>query len=280
MKRIDFRGKLVVVTGASSGLGREIARRLALAEGADLVVAARRRERLEELKADLEGRSRSRVHIVTVDLAAADGPDSLFREACGFGEVFGLVNCAGITWYGRTLDAPPGTSEGIVAVNLLAGMRLAALFLGVFLQRGGGAILTVTSLAALVTTPFQNVYGATKHAMHVFMEGLAREYKGRGVFFCTFAPGGIATEMITLSGLDRKIPLDSAVNMEPARAARIAVAALKRGRERCVPGLMNKAVVFLSRLVPRSLVAWSAERLYDPGNARAEERPFSCDRTR
>ena len=267
MKTLGFRGKLVVVTGASSGLGREIARRLACNEGADLVVAARRRDRLEELKADIERRCSSTVHIVTADLGDPGGAESLYHGATAHGEVFGLVNCAGVTYYGRMLDAPPGTSERIFAVNLFAGMRLILLFLPSFLERGRGAILTVTSLAGLIATPFQTAYSASKHGMQAFMDGIASEYRGRGVTFCSFAPGGMATEMSALSGLDRKIPVDSAVNMRPARAARIAVGALKRGRERCVPGLMNKSIVLFSRLAPRALALRSANRLYDPGEA-------------
>jgi short-subunit dehydrogenase len=73
--------------------------------------------------------------------------------------------------------------------------------------------------------------------------------------------------MLTLSGIDKKIPAESAVNMAPARAARIAVNALKRGRERCVPGLVNKSIVLFSRLAPRALALRSANRLYDPGKA-------------
>lgn len=264
----DFRGKLFVVTGASSGLGREIARRLACHEGAHIVASARRRDRLEELKVDVESRCNSRVFIVTADVADPADADSLHRWAAAHGDVYGLVNCAGITYYGRTLEAPAGTSERVLSVNLFAGMRLTMLFLPAFLERGSGAILTVTSLAGVLTAPYQTVYSASKHGMQAFMEGLAREYEGRGVAFCTFMPGGIDTEMLSLSGLDRKIPSGSAVNMSAARAARIAVQALKRGRERCVPGLMNKGLLLASRFVPRSLVEQLAKRLYDPGEPR------------
>ncbi len=264
MRPIDFRGKLVVVTGASSGLGRDIARRLAITEGADLVIAARRRERLEELKAEIEKGCRSRVSFVAADLGTAEGVETLFRESCAAGDVFGLVNCAGSTYYGRTLDAPPGVTERIFSIDLLAGMRLSTKLLEVFLARGRGAILTVTSLAALMPLPFQNVYAAAKHGMQSFMEGLAREYRGRGVTFTTFLPGGMATELLALAGLDRKFAMDNPANMDPVRAARIAIDAWKKGADRSVPGLLNKTIAMLSRLAPRSFVAWSTEKVYKP----------------
>jgi hypothetical protein len=264
MRPIDFRGKLVVVTGASSGLGRDLARRLALAEGADLVITARRRQRLEELKAEIEKGCRSRVFCVEADLGTPEGVQTVFRDACAEGDVFALVNCAGSTYYGRTLDAPPGVTERIFSIDLLAGMRLSLMFLKVFLERGSGAVLTVTSVAALMPLPFQNVYAAAKHGMQSFMEGLAREYRGRGVTFTTFLPGGMATELLTLAGLDKKIRVDSPVNMDPARAARIAIAAWKKGADRSVPGVLNKTIAVLSRLAPRSFVTWSAEKVYGP----------------
>ncbi len=264
MRGLDFNGKLVVVTGASSGLGREIARALALRERANVVVAARRCQRLEELKAQIESRCASRVYVVPVDLSAPAGPDTLFREANAFGEVYALVNCAGVTFYGKTLEASPEQNQRMVAVNLAAGMKATLLFLRTFLERGTGAILTVTSVSAFVPTPYQNVYSATKHGIQAFMEGLAREYRGQGVTFSTFAPGGMATEMLTLSGLDRKFGKDAPFNMDVERAARKALASFKKGSLCSVQGLLYKIVVFLARHAPRRLVAWAVERIYAP----------------
>jgi short-subunit dehydrogenase len=264
MRPIDFTGRLVVVTGASSGLGREIARCLALREGAHLVITARRRDRLESLKAELESRCASRVHVVVLDLAAMDGPETLYRAASAIGEVFGLVNCAGITFYGRSLEAPMEKSLQIVAVNQVAVMKLTMLFLDDFLQRGSGAILCVTSVAAFQPTPFQNVYSATKHAIRSFMAGLAREYRRKGVSFSTFAPGGMATEMITLSGMDRKHGMSSPFNMDPALAARKALSTFKRRRLYSVPGVIYKTVMFLFRLAPRKVISWALSKIYEP----------------
>ncbi len=258
MQAIDFAGKLVVVTGASSGLGREIARVLALREGANLVIAARRRDRLEALKAELESKSASRVHVVVVDLGTTDGPERLFREASACGDVFGLVNCAGITFYGRTMEAPLERSLQIVAVNQVAVMKLTLLFLDAFLPRGAGAILSITSVAAFVPWPFQNVYSAAKSAVQSFMEGLAHEYRKSGVSFSTFAPGGMATEMLALSGLDRKHGMDSPFNMHPALSARKALSAFKRHKLCRVPGILNRMGMIIFKHAPRAFSWWAA----------------------
>jgi uncharacterized protein len=262
MKRLTFAERLVVVTGASSGLGREIARSLAYREGAHLVIAARRRERLEELKSEIESRCASRVHICPVDLAAPDGPETLFRTASSVGDVFALVNCAGVTFYGKTLDAGPDEYERMISLNLVSQVKTSLLFLRHFLARGGGAILTVTSFTAFVATPFQNCYAATKHALQAFMEGCAAEYRGSGVIFAIFAPGGMATEMLVLSGIEKKFAMNNPVNMNPGRAAALAIDGWKRGRAVSVPGIIYKAARVLVRIVPRAVVARFTFRLY------------------
>ena len=263
MKAGDFRGKLFVVTGASSGLGREIARVLAIREGARVILAARRADRLEQLAAEIGSAGGSRVHVIPVDLSAPTSAQTLFGKATALGEVYGLVNCAGITFYGRTLDAPMEKIDEILSVNLLVEMKTTLLFLGSFLKQGAGAILTVTSASAFMPLPFQNVYAATKHGMQAFMEGLAQEYRDRGVRFCTFAPGGMATEMIRSSGTDKKFK-SPIINMDPAKAARLAVAALRKGKMLSVPGLLYKTIVFLARRAPRRFLAWAARKTYTP----------------
>jgi hypothetical protein len=264
MPRLDFSGRLVVVTGASSGLGREIALCLALHEKADVVIAARRRDRLQALKAEIESRSRSRAHVIAVDLGEAEGVQALFRDATALGEVAALVNCAGVTFYGRTLDASMAECMKIIAVNQVATMQATMLFLRYFLDHGSGAILAVTSVSAFVPTPYQTVYSASKHAVQAFMEGLSREYRGRGVSMCTFVVGSMATEMITSSGLDSRYAAGSRVHLDLAKTARAALSSLKKGKVFSVPGILYKTVVVLARLVPRWFLLWAVERFYTP----------------
>ena len=263
MKALDFKGKLVVVTGASSGLGREIARGLALREGAHVAVAARRRDRLELLKTEIEARCDSLVHVIPVDLGAPGGAQALFQEATALGEVHALVNCAGITFLGRTLDAPMAISDQIMAVNLVAEMRTSILFLRYFLERGEGALLNVTSGSAFVTVPWQNVYAATKHAIQAFTEGLAYEYRGKGVSICSFSPSGIATEMITNAWTDKKLLGSKVFLMAPEKAARLAIRSLKKGRIVTVPELSVRAGLFLTRFLPRRAVTAVVGRAYE-----------------
>jgi uncharacterized protein len=269
MPRLDFTGKMVVVTGASSGLGREIALSLALHEKADVVIAARRRDRLEALKAEIESRSGSRAHVIAVDLGEAEGPETLFRESTALGPVAALVNCAGITFYGKTLDAPIAACLQIIAVNQVATMHATMLFLRYFLDRGSGAILAVTSVAGLVSTPYQTVYSASKHAVQTFMEGLSREYRGQGVTICTFAAGSMVTEMVTQAGLDQRYSTGSPVYLNPAGSARLALSSFKKGKLFSVPSLMYKTAVVLAHLAPRRVVLWCTDMFYRPKKYRS-----------
>jgi short-subunit dehydrogenase len=264
MPPLDFAGKLVVVTGASSGLGREIALSLALDQKAHVLLAARRRDRLEALKAEIESRSASRAYVLVVDLADAGAADTLYRCATAIGDVEAVVACAGMTFYGPTLEAPPETCRRILVVNQLSVMEAVLLFLPYFLKRGSGGLLTVTSVYGLVPGPYQNVYAASKHAVQTFMEGLAGEYRGRGVTISTFAAGSMVTEMIQQAGLVRRHGTHPVVFLDPARTARAAIASFKRGRIIAVPGALYKVILLIARFLPRRLSIWLAERVMRP----------------
>jgi len=264
MSRLSFQNKLVVVTGAASGLGRELAKRMAVIEKAHLVVADCRAGRLETLKAEIEAACPSKVDTVAVDLGSGDGAKTLFEKAKACGDVYALINNAGLSLYGKTLDRPFSEYRELIQVNCLTVFETTAAFLGYFLEKGEGAILNVTSLGGLITLPYQNVYAATKHAVQTFSEGLRLEYRRKGIVICTFAPGGISTEMISRSGLDRHFRLDSRLLMRPERAAELAVRAFKKKKLICVPGFLNKLAVFSQRVSTRKHVLRTTERIYAP----------------
>ena len=236
---MNLAGRLVIVTGASSGLGRAIARRLVEREHADVIIAARRHDRLEELAGELldtegaagaPGEPRRRVWTCEMDLAAKGGPERLMEavgeiEAKRGDRVFGLVNNAGVTHYGPVADMPSEALHRVLDLNVTATIDLTHRFLRHVLATSAGgddtgrgrrarspcaAILTVTSVAAHVPVPYQAVYAASKHALQGFSESLAfeltrlRRTGGPRIVVTAVSPGGIATEMIERSGLDER----------------------------------------------------------------------------
>ena len=276
---MELHGMLVIVTGASSGLGRAIAWRLAVDEGVDVIIAARRREQLESLAGEIAAAGR-KAWVCDVDLGTPEGRAALMAHACAVAAregrpIFGLVNNAGITWYGPVSDMDGDSLRSILELNVVATIDLTHRFLGIVradpdraaAPGPAAAILTITSVAAFVPVPYQAVYAGSKHAIHAFSESLAfelREQRRRGgvdIAITAFAPGGIATEMIERSGLDRRFTR-SAMLAPAERVAAEAIDAWKRERRSSVRGMANRLVALAGRMLPWGIVGRLAERMY------------------
>ena len=264
MRKIRFTDRWVLVTGASSGLGREIALVLAEQEKANLIITARRKEKLEELKKEIERSGKSRVVVIQADLSNSDDVDMLVEKAMAVGNIYAVINNAGQTSYGRTCMAELARYEKIIQVNLIATMKLSLKFLAYFQENGEGAILNISSQGAFIPLPFQNIYSASQSAVQSFSEGLREENRGTGVVICTYAPGGIDTEMISTSGISQNVPESDFTIMNPHQAAVKAVRAFKSGKALGVPGFVNKIIYFFMRYFPRRLVIRIAGRIYRP----------------
>ncbi|HDP94090.1 MAG TPA: SDR family NAD(P)-dependent oxidoreductase [Candidatus Aminicenantes bacterium] len=265
MAFLELKNRLIMVTGASSGLGRSLALQLALREGAHLWLCARREERLLGLKKEIHARSGVDIEVRCIDLSQAGDRRSLLDAAAADPSVFGLINNAGMTRYGPMALVDMDAFRSVMEVNLAAVMELSLGFVEIMRDRGEGFLLNVTSEAAFVPTPYQGFYSATKHGVQAFTDALRMEYRRSPIFIGTLVPGGIRTDMITSSGLDRRIPRDSRLNMTAEKAASACIRGLKRRRPITVPGLLNRANhLLLTRFMPREWVLRAAERLYRP----------------
>lgn len=264
MATMDLNERWVVVTGASSGLGRALALRLALVEGANLWVCARREDRLESLRSEIMARAQVKVHVLKVDLSRGEDRERLIATVVEREPVYGLINNAGITHYGVTKLADLERYRKILEVNQVSVMDLSLRFLDLVRAGGEGFLLNVTSEAAFVPTPYQVAYSMSKHGVQAFTDALRIENSGNKIFIGTFVPGGIRTDMITGSGLGQRIRRDSWVNMTPERAARSCISGLKKRRPITIPGFLNKSNHLVTKLLPRAWVLRVAERMYRP----------------
>lgn len=271
MKRLSFKNKWVVITGASSGLGRAIALRLAEKEEANLILTARRLDRLQEVRNTIKERYGRLVELIPADLSQAEDIEILFKKSTDVGHVYAVVNNAGTTWYGKTSLEHLAIYRKIMAVNFHALMELSLRFLSYFEQQGCGALLNVTSAAGLSPLPYQSVYSASKHAAQAFSEALIQENRNRDIVISSFAPGGIATEMLEKSGIEKKFDKDSIFNMDADKVARKAIRSFKRGKYLSVPGFLNNLMTFLIRFVPRKIATTTTERSYRPVDSQNEE---------
>jgi short-subunit dehydrogenase len=203
---MDIKGKVVVVTGASSGIGEATAREFGK-EGARVVLAARRVERLEALAQEIQAMGTSaETLVVPADLSKLEDIKSLIDQTLErFGRIDVLVNNAGfgrLDWLEK-LD-PVKDIKSQFDVNVLGVIQTTRQALPVMIKQRSGHIINMCSMAGLVATPTYTIYAACKHAVHGFSEALRREVKPWGIDVSMIYPGGVTTEFGQHAGINRK----------------------------------------------------------------------------
>ncbi|MBW2418785.1 MAG: SDR family oxidoreductase [Deltaproteobacteria bacterium] len=240
-------GPWALVTGASSGIGEHFARLLA-AEGLDLVIVARREERLEALASELRALHGVAVEAQTLDLARADSAETLLA-VCAGRDIGLVVSNAGIGLKGAHADQSPEELAEMLAVNCRAPLLIANAFAPRLAERGRGGLLLVGSIEAYVGFPYSAAYSASKAFVRGFGEALWAELRGCGVDVLVLAPGPTDTEILSRSGFE---PEDMTGLMSPEEVARQALAHLGRGPS-FVPGAVNRVLTTALSLLPRRL---------------------------
>jgi len=260
-------GRWALVTGASSGLGVDFARELA-SRGCNLVLVARRQDRLAALRAELERDLGVAVRAFPVDLLTPNAAQTLHTALVGEGiAVDLLINNAGRGTFGNLLDGTWENDRDTIALNIGALVELTRLFGKDMAARGFGRILQVASTGAYQPAPSLACYGATKAFVLSYGEALGREWLGTGVTCTVLSPGFTATEFFQSSGqpigwLARLVMMDSKV------VARIGVRALLAGKRAVIAGWGNAVLAWAERFVPRRMVTAIAHFILDPKNAR------------
>jgi uncharacterized protein len=253
--------RTILVTGASSGLGRELATRLATHHGADLLLTSRREAPLEALRARLESSAGIRAEVHAADLAEPAGVRGLLAWSIERGVSSAVLNAA-VNYYGLAVDQPIPSVRELIATNVTSTTELALSLAGHFARRGGGQLMLVSSIAGFGPVPHQAVYAATKAFLTSFGLALGHELRGRGVSVTVFAPGFIETEMLESTGLSTNRWLRLLGRMSVASAANAALRAMLAGRALAVPGLMNRLVGYSMRVSPFRPMLEVSERLY------------------
>lgn len=242
-----------LITGASSGIGADIARELA-ALGYDLVLTARRTDRLEALKSELEKGGATRVQILSEDLAAPGGAASLIRRVAELGTPISfLVNNAGFGLHGDFLGHDQARLDQMLQLNMATLTTLTWHFGREMKKRGRGRIMQLSSIGAFQPSPYYSAYSATKVYVLYLSEAVNYELRGSGVSVTTVCPGLTATEFHDVAE-HPKTGLAALTLMQSRPVARMAVAATLRGRAVLTPGILNKLTAFFVKLLPRSWV--------------------------
>lgn len=244
-----------LVTGASSGIGAAIAQELAL-RGHDLVLVARRADRLSDLAQTLRTTCSASVDVIVADLGTSAGQDKVIAAA---GVVDVVVNNAGAGWVGLFADAPAARQAEIVDLNCRAVVVLTRAFLPQMLARRGGRVVQIASVAGFMPGPRASTYYASKAFVVSHSEALRHELRGTGVTITLSCPGPVATEFQRASGVTGT--MGGAALMSDVDVARATVDAALAGRFLVVPGVPNRLLVLLTRFMPRALSAALVDRL-------------------
>ncbi|RPI27845.1 MAG: SDR family oxidoreductase [Acidobacteria bacterium] len=250
----------VLITGASAGLGAELAKLFA-AEGGSLVLVARRQDRLDELARDLQSRCTVGVRTISKDLSRPEAPREIFDELSQAGiPVDVVVNNAGFGAHGQFTELPADRQMQMIQVNIAALTHLTRLFLPGMLERGRGGILNVGSTAAFQPGPGMAVYYATKAYVLHFTEALGEELRGTPIKVTCLAPGPTTTEFAAKADLERSRLFSFGV-MDAPTVARAGYQGFRQGRLIVIPGFKNRLLAFTVRLSPRAFVRQVTKRL-------------------
>jgi short-subunit dehydrogenase len=259
MKPIVLNGQWTLVTGASSGLGREMARQLAREQRSNIVAVARRQGRLADLKSEIESGSGVQVDPIVADLSKMEDVDRAIEQATRDRQIAAAVLNAGVTHFGAHEGLGWEHFEAMLRTNVAGTVRMSnAIVPHLEKHADGGALMLVSSMAGLTPIPFQTAYSATKAFVAHFGIGLSYEMKGRNVSITTYAPGGIATEM---TAGDHFGPLRGWL-MDVEIAAREGIDAMRMRRRLFVPGLVNRLGLIAARLLPQSIVTGRVAATY------------------
>ena len=252
-----------MITGASSGIGRELATVIAK-DRLDLVLVARRVERLEELATELRQKYGVNVEVVAADLARPGAAERVFEKArAGSGAVDVLVNNAGVGVHGLFAETSLVREIEMIHVNVVALTELTRLCVPGMIERRRGRIVNVASTAAFQPGPLMAVYYATKAHVLSFTEALAEELSGTGVTATALCPGPTRTEFQQKAGFGDVPLLKGPLVWDAASVARVGWEGAKRGKRVVVPGFVNRVLALGARLSPRRLTTKIARRLQE-----------------
>ena len=234
-----------LVTGASSGIGMEIARILA-SQNCDLVICARRKKELEDFSEELIDKYGINCEVIIADLTTEKGVDGIIKNTKNIDI---LVNNAGFGILGDHAEMPLDRQLQMIDLNIHALTRLTHEFSNQMIAKGRGRIMNVASIAAYISGPGFAVYCATKAYVLSYSRALHKELKNRGVTVTALCPGYVVTGFQEVAGM--KLSRMEKLSAVPAnKVANIAIKSMRKGRREVMPGIVNKPLPLVTRITP------------------------------
>lgn len=250
-----------LITGASGGIGYELAK-IAASGNINLVLVSRNKEKLDQLRKELQEKYGIKVWIFAHDLSNPDTLPELIDEIDSLGlEINILINNAGTGDFGKYLETSPGKEIEMINLNILSLSYLTKIFYRRMVHAGNGRIMNLSSIAAYMPGPYMTVYYATKAYVQSFSEALAAEAKGTGVTITVLCPGPTESHFFDNASVNAK-SVSRFFDMPSAKeVAHFGFKAMMKGRTVAIHGIKNKAIVFIANFIPGKTLAWFIKQL-------------------
>ncbi len=248
--------KTVLITGASSGIGRELAHTFAK-NNYNLILTARRKERLEDIKKDIEKTLSVSVQVIQLDLAASGSAELLYKKTNGI-RVDILINNAGVGVYGDFKEIDMEKEEKMLILNIITLTKLTRLFAGDMIKAGQGNIVNIASTAAFQAVPLMASYSASKAYVLNFSEAIAHELKKYNITVTTICPGATRTEFADVASMNKSIFKNAPTAKE---LAEFTYKEMAKGKTIAIHSLKNRIMTFGTRFSPRKLNTAIAARI-------------------
>ena len=246
--------KYALITGATSGIGKELAK-LFVKDGYNLIIVARNQDELDSTSNDLKAQGGVDIITISKDLFKTEAASEIYDEVKGRGiNIDVLVNDAGQGLYGKFIDTDLSREVDIIHLNIISLISLTKPFLKDMVARGSGKILNLSSLASKVPGPWQSVYHATKAFVQSFTEAVRSELKETGVTLTALLPGAVDTDFFHKANMESSKITESDM-YDPAKVAMDGYEALMAGDDKVISGFMTKAQIAFANVTPDSMVA-------------------------
>ncbi|WP_447643031.1 MULTISPECIES: SDR family NAD(P)-dependent oxidoreductase [Chitinophagaceae] len=269
MSALQLKDKWILVTGASSGLGRELATQLARDYHANIIIVARRTPQLEILKQELEHQYKITVKVLTADLSRTEDVLRVFDFSTKEVPLYGAILNAGVTYFGRDCDISDENRNSIIQTNIVSMAFLVQRFAQYFDRRGdAGGLLLVSSMAAISPAPYQALYSGSKAFIFAYAQALSVELTNKQFSISVFAPGGIQTEMTAneqFHDLQKWL-------MTAADVAKIALKGFVRRKLLIIPGLSNRFGAMFFKFLPKKFLLKQLGTVYRKALASTESK--------
>jgi len=253
-----------LITGPTAGIGKSIAYQLA-EKGYDLFLVARREERLQDLKSDIENKFQVRVHYLKSDLASPDAPQEIYDYGKSMSlDISTLILNAGYQINTKLEEATLQEEEDCLRVLGLSVIMQSKLYIKDLMSRGGGHIMVVSSMAGFSppSTEFAILYGPVKTFMNRFVEALNGAYNKNNIYSTALCPGFTVTEFHTMSGTqDRMDKVPSFMKLSADQVAQEGIDGMFKNKEIVIPGNLNRFLISVLRFFPTGAIKWIGNKI-------------------